>query len=67
MKGVFDMGILAEAATFDVSSALTTISSVMTSLLDIIKGEPILAAAFVGAVILPVGFKIIRGVKRTAR
>lgn len=61
------MPVVATASAFDVTSALTMISTVMTSLLDIIKGEPILSAAFVGAVILPVGFKIIRGVKRTAK
>ena len=60
-------GIVAEAAAFDVGTALTTIESVMTSLLNIIKGEPILAAAFVGGVLLPVGFYIIKRVKRSAR
>ena len=60
-------GLVAEAAAFDVASALTMIESVMTSLLNIIKGEPILAAAFVGGVLLPVGFYIIKRVKRTSR
>lgn len=57
--------LIAEAATFDPATALTLIQSVMTSILNIIKSEPILAGAFVGAVLLPVGFYIINRVKAT--
>lgn len=56
---------LAEAASgsFDATAALDMGKTVMTWILSIIKGEPILAAMFVIGVLVPAGFGIVRGIK----
>ncbi len=66
--GPFTM--LAETAasgTFDASAALDLGKQVLTWILGVIKGEPILACAFVLAVLVPAGFGIVSRIKNTAR
>lgn len=58
---------LLTAATFDATEALTLGKSVLTWIFDVIKGEPILACAFVIAVLVPAGFGIVNRVKRTSK
>ena len=55
--------MLAESATFNISTALESVQSVFTTLLNIVKGEPILAAAFVASVLVPVAWGIVKKVK----
>lgn len=62
------LGLLeASTGTFDASSALELGGQVLTWILNVIKGEPILACAFVLAVLVPAGFGIVSRVKYTAR
>ncbi len=62
------MGLLASTTSkFDPSSALELGGDVLTWILDIVKGEPILACAFVLAILVPAGFGIVSRVKYTAR
>lgn len=62
------MGLLASTTSnFDPSSALKLGGDVLTWILDIVKGEPILACAFVLAILVPAGFGIVSRVKYTAR
>ena len=59
---------LAEAgSSFDASTGLETAKTVITWILTVIKGEPILAAAFVIGVLVPAGFGIIHGIKGVSR
>lgn len=59
---------LAETASaFDVSAALTLLSSIIKWILDTIKGEPVLAAAFVVGVLVPAGFSVVGRIKRTSK
>lgn len=55
--------MLAESASFNISTALESVQSVFTTLLNIVKGEPILAAAFVASVLVPVAWGIVKRVK----
>lgn len=55
--------MLAESATFNISTALESVQSVFTTLLNVVKGEPILAAAFVASVLVPVAWGIVKRVK----
>ena len=57
------MTTLAEASAFNVSTALDTVKGVFTTLLDIVKSAPILAAAFVASVLIPVAWGIVKRVK----
>ena len=57
------LNMLAETSTFNVSTALETVQSVFTTLLNIVKSEPILAAAFVASVLVPVAWAIVKRVK----
>ena len=50
------MGILAESSAIDVSSALTTVTSVFSSAMSIITGNPVLMVFF-AAGLLGVGFR----------
>lgn len=61
--------MLAEAGTgaFDVTTALNTAKSVMTWIFDVVKSEPILAAAFVCGILVPVGFAVVRGIKGASK
>lgn len=61
--------MLAEAGTgaFDITTALSTAKSVMTWIFDVVKGEPLLAAAFVCGVLVPVGFSVVRGIKGVSK
>lgn len=52
---------------FDASAALELGKTVLTWILDVIKGEPVMACAFVLAVLVPAGFGIVNRVKNTAR
>ena len=57
--------MLAEASgTFNASTALELMKTVFTWIIDIIKGEPVMAAAFVVAILVPAGFSIVGRVKR---
>ena len=59
---------LAETASaFDASAALTLLSSIIKWILDTIKGEPVLAAAFVVGVLVPAGFAVVGRIKRTSK
>ena len=53
--------------SFDASTALDLVKTVFTWILDLIKGEPILAGAFIAAILVPVGFAVIRRVKGSTR
>lgn len=55
------LGVL--ASTFDASSGLEMAKTVITWILDVIKSEPILAAAFVIGVLVPAGFGIVSRIK----
>lgn len=55
------------ANAFDASAALELGKTVLTWILDVIKGEPVMACAFVLAVLVPAGFGIVNRVKNTAR
>lgn len=55
------------ANAFDASAALDLGKQVLTWILDVVKSEPILACAFVLAVLVPAGFGIVSRVKYTAR
>lgn len=56
--------VLAETASnFDASKALELGKTVITWILDVVKGEPILAAAFVIGVLVPAGFGIVHSIK----
>lgn len=63
------LAVLAEttAGTFDATKALELGSQILTWILSVIKGEPILACAFVLAVLVPAGFGIVSRVKNTSR
>lgn len=62
------LGLLeASTGAFDASAALELGGQVLTWILNVIKGEPILACAFVLAVLVPAGFGIVSRVKYTAR
>lgn len=61
------MPIFLASESFNATTSLEMAKTVLTWLLDVIKGEPILAAAFVAAVLVPIGFKVVRGVKKTAK
>ncbi len=52
---------------FDASAALELGKTVLAWILDVIKGEPVMACAFVLAVLVPAGFGIVNRVKNTAR
>lgn len=52
---------------FDASAALSLAGDILTWILDIIKAEPILACAFVLAILVPAGFGIVNRVKYTSR
>lgn len=58
------MGILAESASIDVSSALTTVTSVFTSAMGIITGNPVLMVFF-AAGLLGVGFRLVEKARRS--
>lgn len=58
------MGILAESASIDVSSALTTVTSVFTSAMGIITGNPVLMVFF-AAGLLGVGFRLVKKARRS--
>lgn len=57
----------AATSSFDASAALELGKQVLTWILDVVKSEPILACAFVLAVLVPAGFGIVSRVKYTAR
>lgn len=57
----------AASGSFDATSALALMKSILTWILDIIKGEPILAAAFVVGVLVPAGFAVVGKIKRTSK
>ena len=59
--------LLAEAGTFDPAGALELVKTVITFLLNLIKGEPILSCAFVVAILVPAGFGIVRKIKGLSR
>lgn len=61
--------MLAEAGTsaFNVTTALETAKSIMTWIFDVVKSEPILAAAFVCGILVPVGFGVVRGIKGASK
>lgn len=59
--------VSAGAGTFDASAALDLGKTVLTWILDVIKGESVMACAFVLAVLVPAGFGIVNRVKNTAR
>lgn len=61
------VNMLLTSGTFDASAALDLGKTILTWILDVIKGEPILACAFVLAVLVPAGFSIVSRVKYTAR
>lgn len=58
--------MLADATTgsFNASTALELMKTVFTWIIDIIKGEPIMAAAFVVGILVPAGFAIVGRIKR---
>lgn len=58
------MGILAESAAIDVSSALTTVTSVFSSAMGIITGNPVLMVFF-AAGLLGVGFRLVKKARRS--
>ena len=58
------MGILAETASIDVSSALSTVTSVFTSAMGIITGNPVLMVFF-AAGLLGVGFRLVKKARRS--
>lgn len=58
------MGILAESAAIDISSALTTVTSVFSSAMSIITGNTVLMVFF-AAGLLGVGFRLIRKARRS--
>ena len=55
------------ASGFDATTALALLKTVMEWILDVVKGEPILAAAFVVGVLVPAGFGVVHRVKNVAR
>lgn len=64
------MMLLAETvngAAFDATAALELGKTIITWILNIIKGEPVLAAAFVIAVLVPAGFGIVGRVKSLSK
>lgn len=56
----------ATTGTFDLSAALDTAKTVIIWILDVIKAEPLMAAAFVIGLLVPAGFYVVGKVKRTA-
>lgn len=59
---------LAETVSaFDASAALSLLTSIIKWILDTIKGEPVLAAAFVVGVLVPAGFAVVNRIKRTSK
>lgn len=58
------MGILAESSAIDVSSALTTVTSVFSSAMSIITGNPVLMVFF-AAGLLGVGFRLVKKARRS--
>lgn len=54
-------------STFDPSSALELGKTVMTWIIDVIKGEPVLACAFVVGILVPVGFAVVKRIKSIAK
>lgn len=59
--------LLEATGTFDLSSALETAKTVIIWILDVIKAEPLMAAAFVIGLLVPAGFAVVRRVKGTAK
>lgn len=53
-------------STFNAGTALDLMKTVFTWIIDIIKGEPIMAAAFVVGILVPAGFGIVGRIKRTS-
>lgn len=56
--------MLMDASTVDVSTALTTVTSVFSSAMTIITGNPILMVFF-AAGLLGVGFRLIRKARKS--
>lgn len=59
--------MLASTSTFDLSSSLETAKTVITWIFDVVKGEPLMSAAFVIGLLVPAGFYIVRKVKGASR
>lgn len=57
--------MLAEASanSFNASTALELMKTVFTWIINIIKGEPVMAAAFVVGILVPAGFAIVGRIK----
>lgn len=58
------MGILATSTGIDVSDALNTVTSVFTSAMSIITGNPVLMVFF-AAGLLGVGFRLVKKARRS--
>ena len=52
---------------FDPTASLELGKSVMTWIMDVIKGEPILACGFVVGILIPVGFAVVRRIKSISK
>lgn len=59
--------MLAEAGAFNLQSSLETAKTVITWIFDVVKGEPLMASAFVIGLLVPAGFYIVRKVKGASR
>lgn len=54
------------ASTWDIEGSLSTIGDIVSKMLDIIKGNPILTTIFVAGLI-PAGFMVIRKAKKASK
>lgn len=50
-----------------VTTAMTTAIGFVTTILDVITTNPVLAVLFAGGVFVPLGIRIFKGVKRAAK
>lgn len=57
---------LTTASDWDISGALTTLTSIVTACLDWIKNNPILTVMFVAGLI-PAGFMVIRKARKASK
>lgn len=55
--------MLLSASTMDVSSALTTATSLFNWVIECITANPVMTAAFVVSVLIPAGIMIFRNLK----
>lgn len=71
MKGglIMPYVMLAEAGAgaFDLSTSLETAKTVITWIFDVVKGEPLMSAAFVIGLLVPAGFYIVHKVKGASK